>query len=188
MALAHTAIEVERHYGAPQDMEFALDDHHIWIVQSRPITTLDRPPAGDAVEVPGTLLVSGSPPPRCRVGRRAHPPLTGRGPPAPPRRGAGGADDQPGLGPHHAPGRRLVTDGGGVTCHAAIVGAAAPPTVVATRKATSVLRDGELVTVDGTAGEVREGREPARPAGTLPAAAAAGPALAPPTTRRPCCT
>ena len=32
------------------------------------------------------------------------------------------------------------------------------PTVVATRTASSVLRDGEIVTVDGTAGEVREGR------------------------------
>jgi pyruvate,water dikinase len=60
MALAHLAIEIERHYGAPQDVEFAIDDHGIWMVQSRPITTLGRPDtAPQEVEAPGTLLVSG---------------------------------------------------------------------------------------------------------------------------------
>jgi pyruvate, water dikinase len=68
----------------------------------------------------------------------------------------------------------LVTDGGGVTCHAAIVGRELHlPTVVATRKATTVLRDGEVVTVDGAAGEVREGRAEA-PGGDGAVAAAAG--------------
>ena len=60
----------------------------------------------------------------------------------------------------------LVTDGGGVTCHAAIIGRELHlPTVVATRSATTVLRDGEVVTVDGTAGEVREGAAPAAAGG-----------------------
>ena len=183
MALAHTAIEVERHYGAPQDMEFALDDHHIWIVQSRPITTLDRPPAGDAVEVPGTLLVSGlAAAPGLGVGRRAHPPLAGRGPPLRPGEVLVAPMTNPDWVPTMRRAAALVTDGGGVTCHAAIVGASCTSRpVVATRKATSVLRDGEVVTVDGTAGEVREGREPAPgPAGRFGAAAAAGPAPAPP--------
>jgi pyruvate,water dikinase len=183
MALAHTAIEVERHYGAPQDMEFALDDHHIWIVQSRPITTLDRPPTGDAVEVPGTLLVSGlaaAPGVSSGVVRILRSPADGR------QLLPGEVLVAPMTNPDWVPTMRraaaLVTDGGGVTCHAAIVGRELHlPTVVATRKATSVLRDGEMVTVDGTAGEVREGREPAPgSAGTLPAAAAAGPAPAPP--------
>jgi pyruvate,water dikinase len=42
--LAHLAVlgdRVERHFGAPQDIEFALDrERHVWLVQSRPITTL----------------------------------------------------------------------------------------------------------------------------------------------------
>ena len=78
----------------------------------------------------------------------------------------------------------LVTDGGGVTCHAAIVGQELRlPTVVATRTATSVLRDGEIVTVDGTAGEVREGRPPAtgRNGAPTPAAATTVEATAEPT-------
>jgi pyruvate,water dikinase len=67
----------------------------------------------------------------------------------------------------------LVTDGGGVTCHAAIVGRELHlPTIVATRNATTVLRDGELVTVDGAKGVVYAGAAQAMsaPAGGGPAA------------------
>src|SRR5262249_49359801 len=40
-SLAALGNRVERHFGAPQDIEFALDaDRRIWLVQSRPITTL----------------------------------------------------------------------------------------------------------------------------------------------------
>ena len=52
----------------------------------------------------------------------------------------------------------LVTDGGGMTCHGAIVSRElGVPCVVGTRRATELLRDGELVTVDGTRGVVCEG-------------------------------
>jgi len=52
----------------------------------------------------------------------------------------------------------LVTDGGGMTCHAAIVSRElGVPCVVGARTATSVLRDGEIVTVDGAQGAVYEG-------------------------------
>jgi pyruvate,water dikinase len=41
LELAALGERVEAHFGAPQDIEFALDaDRHIWLVQSRPITTL----------------------------------------------------------------------------------------------------------------------------------------------------
>ncbi|MEZ5134591.1 MAG: PEP-utilizing enzyme [Acidimicrobiales bacterium] len=48
----------------------------------------------------------------------------------------------------------LITDGGGMTCHAAIVSSelAPVPAVVGARTATA-LRDGEVVTVDGAKGE-----------------------------------
>jgi pyruvate,water dikinase len=52
----------------------------------------------------------------------------------------------------------LVTDGGGMTCHAAIVSRELRiPCVVGTREATKVLRNGELVTVDGHTGQILEG-------------------------------
>jgi pyruvate,water dikinase len=53
----------------------------------------------------------------------------------------------------------IVTDGGGVTCHAAIVSREMGlPCVVGTRNATRILQDKMLVTVDGTHGTVYEGR------------------------------
>jgi pyruvate,water dikinase len=56
----------------------------------------------------------------------------------------------------------LVTDGGGITCHAAIASRElGVPCVVGTRRATEVLRDGEVVTVDGAAGAVYLGDQTA---------------------------
>jgi rifampicin phosphotransferase len=50
----------------------------------------------------------------------------------------------------------LVTDNGGVLSHPAIIAREyGVPAVVATESGTSVLRDGQVVTVDGTAGVVR---------------------------------
>ncbi len=52
----------------------------------------------------------------------------------------------------------FITDSGGVTSHAAIVGREmGVPCVVGTGNATSVLREGQNVTVDGTAGVVYAG-------------------------------
>ncbi|TMF33816.1 MAG: phosphoenolpyruvate synthase, partial [Chloroflexi bacterium] len=47
LAVAELGDRVERHFGAPQDIEFALDrDRQVWLVQSRPITTLYPLPGG----------------------------------------------------------------------------------------------------------------------------------------------
>ena len=52
----------------------------------------------------------------------------------------------------------MVTDGGGITCHAAIVTRElGVPCVVGARTSTTLLRDGEVVTVDGAQGAVYEG-------------------------------
>ena len=53
----------------------------------------------------------------------------------------------------------IVTDKGGVTCHAAILARELNiPAVVGTDRATLELREGMLIIVDGTAGEVRYGQ------------------------------
>jgi phosphohistidine swiveling domain-containing protein len=45
--LARLGTRVEAHYGAPQDVEWALDGNgHLWLTQARPITTLYPLPAG----------------------------------------------------------------------------------------------------------------------------------------------
>jgi pyruvate,water dikinase len=70
----------------------------------------------------------------------------------------------------------IVTDSGGMTCHAAIVSRELGiPAVVGTADATKVLRDGEVVTVDATHGAVREGAAPAQPAAEPAAAKAVAP-------------
>ncbi len=52
----------------------------------------------------------------------------------------------------------IVTDSGGMTCHAAIVSRELGiPCLVGTGEATSVLDDGQLVSVDAGAGVVLEG-------------------------------
>jgi pyruvate,water dikinase len=182
--LARLAGEVERHYGSPQDVEFAIDDQRVWIVQSRPITTLGDTAAEGGDERAGTVLASGL---GAAPGVAAGPVRILRSPREGDRLVAGEVLVAPMTTPDWVPTMRraaaLVTDGGGVTCHAAIVGRELRlPTVVATRIASSVLRDGEIVTVDGTAGEVREGRPPAGGDGApSPAPATKGVATAEPT-------
>jgi pyruvate,water dikinase len=177
-ALARTAIEVERHYGSPQDMEFAIDGDLVWIVQSRPITTLGVPPSTGTPAASGELVVTGL----------AAAPGVVSGPVRVLQSPAEGGRLRPGeilvaamTTPDWVPVMRrataLVTDGGGVTCHAAIVGRELGlPTVVATRTATSALVDGDLVTVDGTTGEVRRGRAPAQEIAGVRARSERGPA------------
>ncbi len=159
--LVALARRAEEHYGEPQDMEWVIgDDGHVSVVQSRPITTLAASGAGAGApdaEVPAVVSGLGAAP-GVAVGRVRvlvdveH-----------------AADLQPGevlVAPMTTPDwvpvlRRaaaLVTDGGGVTCHAAIVSRElGVPCVVGARDATTRLRDGEVVTVDGGRGQVFEG-------------------------------
>jgi len=47
--LAKTSIAIENAFGTPQDIEFAFDANGLWILQSRPITTIEEygPAAGN---------------------------------------------------------------------------------------------------------------------------------------------
>ncbi|MER6830585.1 PEP/pyruvate-binding domain-containing protein [Streptosporangium sp. NPDC000563] len=76
-ALAELGDRVERHYGAPQDTEWAIDaDGVLWLTQSRPITTL--------YPIPRHAEPSASPPP---VAGRANAGGAGAG--------EGGSPDEP---------------------------------------------------------------------------------------------
>lgn len=162
LELARLGMDVERHYGAPQDMEFAIEpDGRIWMVQSRPITTLahDETAHETAPAEVGTVLVSGLGAVAGTVSGRVRVLQS-------PKDGGllqmGEILVAPMTNPDWVPTIRraaaLVTDGGGMTCHAAIVSREmGVPCIVGTRKATSTLRTGELVTVDGAKGKVYEG-------------------------------
>lgn len=153
LEIANLGERVEAHYGEPQDMEWAIQDGETYMLQSRPITTLTDS------EVTGTMLVTGlGASPGVAAG---HVRILRR-----PEEGSELADGEvlvaPMTSPDWVPTMRrsaaLVTDGGGITCHAAIVSRELGiPCVVGARDATSRLRTGELVTVDGSLGEVHEG-------------------------------
>ncbi|EHR50962.1 phosphoenolpyruvate synthase [Saccharomonospora marina XMU15] len=191
MELARLGIRVEEHYGTPQDIEWAASGDDIWLVQTRPITTLgptrtrartatgddgdggDGGDGGDEVLLTGLAAAPG-------VGSGAVRVLSA------PSEGRKLRDGEilvaemtnPDWVPTVRRAGALVTDQGGMTCHAAIVARElGVPCVVGTHSATRDLTDGQLVTVDGAAGTVSAGErahtrprsEAVRPA---PAAAA----------------
>jgi pyruvate,water dikinase len=187
IALARVGIRIAEHYGCPQDVEWVLSGDDMYIVQSRPITTLG--PAAAAPRVP-VALVSGLPAAPGVVAGRVRL-ITS------PKDGgqlkAGEILVAPMTNPDWVPTIRraaaLVTDGGGMTCHAAIVARELRlPCIVGTRDATKVLRDGELVTVDGAAGKVLEGDVVPVPAATTASVTTGGPAARQPEPSARSCT
>ncbi len=185
LALARLGLAAESHYGAPQDTEWAMAGDRTVLVQSRPITTLA--PAPPPPPQSGTSAGGAAPSGTGRVLVRGLAASTGRA--TGPVRVLASPDEgdrlEPGeilvahvTSPDWVPAMRraaaLVTDGGGMTCHAAIVSRElGVPCVVGTRDATTVLRDGEVVTVDGARGLVTEGAVVAPTAAPVPAAPAA---------------
>jgi pyruvate,water dikinase len=148
---------IEEHYGNPQDVEWAIEDGRIFIVQSRPVTTIKKV---EEIEVEEGEII-----------------LRGLG--ASPGMGVGKAkvilkEDEiakvqegdilvttmtsPDMVPAMQRAAAIVTDEGGMTCHAAIVSRElGVPAIVGTKKATNLLKDGMLVTADGDKGVVYSG-------------------------------
>ena len=161
--VAQIGARIEEHYGWPQDIEWAYDkdDGKLYIVQSRPVTTLKEEVKTEEAEMTEEMKVL----------------LKGLG--ASPGIGAGKvviifeADEidkvkegdilvttmtNPDMVPAMKRAAAIVTDEGGRTCHAAIVSRELGiPAVVGTKEATKVLKDGMMITVDGTRGVVYEG-------------------------------
>ncbi len=156
--IARLGLATEAHYGSPQDTEWAIAGGATYLVQSRPITTLGAPVPAEGADA-GRVLLQGLAASSGRASGAV--------------RILASADEGDSLidgevlvahmtSPDWVPIMRrasaLVTDGGGMTCHAAIVSRElGVPCVVGARTATTVLRNGEIVTVDGAQGTVFEG-------------------------------
>jgi pyruvate, water dikinase len=161
--LTKLGLKIEKHYASPQDTEWGIEGNKVYMLQSRPITTLVKAAVADE-HVPED--------------EESKELIRGLG--ASPGRGSGevrvltSPDKDEGFEsgdvlvaemttPDWVPlmkkASAIVTDGGGMTCHAAIVSREMGlPCVVGTRTATKVLKDKMLVTVDGTHGTVYEGK------------------------------
>jgi pyruvate,water dikinase len=181
LELARLGLAVENHYGKAQDIEWAYAGGQTWLVQTRPITTLhSRRSRRAGSALPGAVLLRGL---AASAGRVSGPVRVLRTPDEGHLLNRGEILVAPMTSPDWLPAMRraaaLVTDGGGMTCHAAIVSRELGlPCVVGTHDATSTLTDGQVVTVDGAAGEVSEGAAEPKPASTAAAERGAGPAPA----------
>lgn len=165
--LIEAGIRIEAHYGKPQDTEWGIDQDtkHLYILQSRPITTLKEQGAEtekeseQATETKRTVLVKGlaaSPGIASgkvrKVNNKEELPLVQEG------------DilvavmTDPDMIPAMKKCAGIVTDEGGRTCHAAIISRELQiPCIVGTGEATQVLEDGMEVTMDATRGVVYAG-------------------------------
>jgi len=182
-ALAAFAEISEEHYNVPQDIEWAIVGSTIYILQSRPITTIgmSTKAKGTGGQSTGAVLLEGN---GASPGVASGPVII--------------VHDIKDLGkvkegdilvtkmtnPDMVPAMRkvagIVTDEGGMTCHAAIVSRElGTPAVVGTKKATKTLKDGDIITLDGEKGIVYEGAASvaAAPAAVM-AAAVPGAAIA----------
>ena len=173
VAVARIGLAAEAHYGSPQDTEWAMAGGRTYLVQSRPVTAVGGAAGAVAPPGQGTLLVQGL---AASAGRASGVVRVLQSPDQGDRLQSGEVLVAPMTSPDWVPTMRraaaIVTDGGGMTCHAAIVSRElGVPAVVGARTATTVLRDGELVTVDGAQGTVTEGA--VAPAVVAPAATTA---------------
>jgi len=154
--------KIDEHYQKPQDIEWAIERGRIYIVQSRAITTIkkDGPkpkegaakPQGDPVlkglgASPGMgsgivkLIKDKSELERVKQGDVIVTKMT-----------------DPDMVPAMKRAAAIVTDEGGMTCHAAIVSREMGiPAIVGTEKATTTLKDNDEITADGTSGFVYMG-------------------------------
>lgn len=156
--LANYGIKIENHYKTAQDIEFAIEGANVYILQTRPVTTLGK--EIKAVAVSGNVLIEGlpaSPGIAAGVVRIIH-----------------NLDElskikkgdvlvtkmtNPDMVVTMQKSVAVVTDEGGMTAHAAIVSREMGlPCIVGTMKATFVLKEGQVVTVDGTNGKIYEGK------------------------------
>ncbi|MFH1565875.1 MAG: phosphoenolpyruvate synthase [bacterium] len=160
--LAKIGDRLEKHYEKPQDIEWGFEKGKIYIVQTRPITTLelklditelrisDKEPILEGLSASpgaasGKVVILKSPKELNKI-----------------KDGDVLVTEM--TNPDYVPAMKkacaIVTDKGGRTSHAAIVSRELGiPAVVGTSLATKMLKEGEMVTVDGSGGKVYEGDE-----------------------------
>ncbi len=168
-SLSRQAIEIEKHYGLPMDIEWGLDgdDGKLYILQARPETVKSRSDASVMerylLKQKGKTLVEGR-----AIGQRI-----GAGP----VRVVGNIQEiervqdgdilvtdmtDPDWEPVMKRAAAIVTNRGGRTCHAAIIARElGVPAIVGCGDATDILKDGQEVTVacsEGDTGHIYEGR------------------------------
>lgn len=163
LLLAKLAKKIHQHYFFPQDIEWAIENGKAYVLQTRAVTTFKPQNINKPVEPV----------------KKKNLPLIIKGDPASPGIASGYcriihstsqinqlADGEvlvtsmttPDFVPAMKKAAAIVTDHGGQTSHAAIVSRElGVPCVVGTQKATKILKNGLVITVNGSTGEVYKG-------------------------------
>ncbi|HXZ23676.1 MAG TPA: phosphoenolpyruvate synthase, partial [Methanomassiliicoccales archaeon] len=172
LEIADVGNQIELHYNKPMDIEWCLEDEEFYVVQARPVTTLSA--NGKQGKVNGVKAKETKPQERAEK-------VLLKGLAASPGRASGPVrhleEDEsldvvkkgdilvtkmtsPDMVPAMTRAAAIVTDEGGMTCHAAIVARElGTPCIVGAREATTKLDEGATITVDGTRGLVIEGAD-----------------------------
>ncbi|MCK4647749.1 phosphoenolpyruvate synthase, partial [Candidatus Pacearchaeota archaeon] len=157
--LTEIALKLEEHYQKPQDIEFAIENEEIYIVQTRPVTTLEKR-IEKGGEIKGEIILEGlGASPGIASGKikiihdlkelkkieKGDILVT--------------TMTNPDMVVTMQKSAAIVTDEGGLTAHAAIISREMGiPAVVGTQEATTKLKEGEIITVDGTNGKIYKGK------------------------------
>jgi len=159
--LTEYALKLEEHYQKPQDIEFAIEGENIYIVQTRPITTIKgRIDKDSSKELEGEVILEGlaaspgiasgkikiveemSDLPKIKKGDILVTKMT-----------------NPDMVVTMQRSSAIITEEGGLTAHAAIVSREMGiPCIVGTQEATTLLKDGETITIDGYNGKIYRGK------------------------------
>jgi len=160
--LAELGKKIQGHYNFPQDTEWAINNGEIFMLQSRPVTTLNmNKGSSDSEEADERIIIT-------------------KGLGASPGMASGevkivkNTDEldkiekgdvlvtvmtTPDMVPAMKRADGIITDEGGVTCHAAIVSRELGiPCVVGTGDGSKILKENSIVTLDGSKGFVYEGK------------------------------
>ena len=158
ISLAKLSHKIQQHYFFPQDIEWAMEKNQMYIVQSRPVTTIDlskkeKPkiktaglkklvqgdPASPGMVTGYTrVLASAKQIHKIKQGEILVTDMT-----------------TPDFVPAMKKAAAIITNKGGQTSHAAIVSRELGiPCIVGTETATKILKSGMVVTVNGQSGEI----------------------------------
>ncbi len=164
IGLAKLGERLEKHYYFPQDIEWAIEKNKLFIVQTRAVTTVnEKKQTKKAIdEIANTSripILKGDP---ASPGIAAGPVRIIKSAKEIGKVMPGEVLVAPQTNPDYVPAMKkavaIVTDSGGRTSHAAIVSRELGiPAIVGTQKATKILKQGEVVTVNGTKGEIYKG-------------------------------
>ena len=159
--LTELGRNIHEHYNFPQDTEWAIEAGKIFMLQSRPVTTLDKTSETEETEEVERIIITkglGASPgmasgkvkiihntdelDKVQVGDILVTVMT-----------------TPDMVPAMKRANGIITNEGGVTCHAAIVSRELGiPCVVGTGDASEILPENSMVTLDGDKGLVWEGK------------------------------